>query len=116
MSEEYQKYEVGEPVVYTNGDKVELGVVKKVCGDDEYFVNYHTGDTAARTHARHLSKISNQYAFHVARLDPDGNERLMNGLAALERYCIYPNANDYEIIKKNEITQDEFDLLKEILK
>ena len=49
---EYQKYEV-----------------------DEYFVNYHTGDTAARTHARHLSKISNRYAFHIVRLDPDGNER-----------------------------------------
>lgn len=59
MSEEYQKYEVDEPVIYTNGTKVELGIVKKVCGGDEYFVNYHTGDTAARTHARHLVKVSN---------------------------------------------------------
>lgn len=75
MSEEYQKYEVDEPVIYTNGTKVELGIVKKVCGDDEYFVNYHTGDTAARTHARHLSKISNRYAYHIFRLDPDGKER-----------------------------------------
>lgn len=72
---EYPKYEVGEPVIYVNGTKAELGVVKKVCGDDEYFVNYHTGDTAARTHARHLVKVSNRYAYHIVRLDPDGNER-----------------------------------------
>ena len=72
---EYPKYEVGDPVIYVNGTKVELGIVKKVCGDDEYFVNYHTGDTAARTHARHLVKVSNRYAYHIVRLDPYGNER-----------------------------------------
>lgn len=72
---EYPEYDVGEPVIYTNGTKVELGIVKRVCGGDEYFVNYHTGDTAARTHARHLSKISNRYAFEIKRLDPDGNVR-----------------------------------------
>lgn len=72
---EYPKYEVGEPVIYVNGTKAELGIVKKDCGDDEYFVNYHTGDTAARTHARHLVKVSNRYAYHIVRLDPDGNER-----------------------------------------
>ena len=75
MSEEYPKYEVDEPVIYINGTKAELGVVKKVCGEDDYFINYHTGDTAARTHASHLMKVSNQYAFHITRLDPDGNER-----------------------------------------
>ena len=72
---EYPKYEVGEPVIYVNGTKVELGIVKKVCENDDYFINYHTGDTAARTHASHLVKISNKYAFHIVRLDPDGNER-----------------------------------------
>lgn len=61
--------------IYVNGTKAELGIVKKVCGDDEYFVNYHTGDTAARTHARHLVKVSNRYAYHIIRLDPNGNER-----------------------------------------
>ena len=71
----YNKYEVNEPVIYQNGDRFELGIVKTVCGNDEYFINYHTGDTAARTHARHLHKISNSYAFHVIRLDPDDNER-----------------------------------------
>lgn len=69
------KYEEGEVVLYQNGDRFELGIVKKVCGGDEYFVNYHTGDTAARTNARNLHKVANAYAFHVIRLDPDGNER-----------------------------------------
>jgi len=72
---EYPKYEEDEPIIYVNGTKAELGIVKKVCGDDEYFINYHTGDTAARTHARNLVKISNRYAFHIYRLDPDDNER-----------------------------------------
>lgn len=72
---ELPKYEEGEAVIYQNGDRFELGIVKRVCGNDEYFINYHTGDTAARTHAEHLHKITNSYAFHVIRLDPDDNER-----------------------------------------
>ncbi len=64
----------GEAVIYQNGDIMQLGIVKSVCGDDDYFVNYHTGDTAARTNARNLHKIANNYAFHVLRLDTNGNE------------------------------------------
>lgn len=71
----YPKYEAGEPVIYVNGTKIELGIVKRDCGDDNYFIYYHTGDTAARTHARHLVKVSNRHAYHIVRLDPDGNER-----------------------------------------
>lgn len=70
-----ESYQVGEPVIYQNGNKFELGIVKTICGNDEYFINYHTGDTAARTHARNLHKISNNYAFHIIRLDPNDNER-----------------------------------------
>lgn len=70
-----EKYDVGEVVLYQNGDKFELGIVKIDCGNDEYFINYHTGDTAARTHARHLHKISNLYAFEIYRLDTEGNVR-----------------------------------------
>ena len=79
--EDYPEYFVGETVLYQNGNKFELGIIKSVCLDsenyiiDEYFVWYHTGDTAARTHARHLHKISNDYAFKIIRLDPDGKER-----------------------------------------
>lgn len=81
MEKTYPEYYVGEAVLYQNGDRFELGIIKTVILDseyyptDEYFVWYHTGDTAARTHARHLHKISNSYAFHVIRLDTDDNER-----------------------------------------
>lgn len=81
MEKTYPEYHVGEAVLYQNGDRFELGIIKTVILDseyystDEYFVWYHTGDTAARTHARHLHKISNGYAFHVIRLDTDDNER-----------------------------------------
>lgn len=68
-------YSVGEVVIYQNGNKFELGIIKSVCGNDEYFVNYHTGDTATRTHAIYLHKIANSYAFHVYRLDTEDNER-----------------------------------------
>ena len=73
--ETFPQYEVGEAVLYQNGDRFELGIVKRVCGDNSYFVNYGKGDTAARTHAYHLHKIANSYAFHIIRLDPDDNER-----------------------------------------
>jgi len=73
--ETISEYQEGEAVLYQNGNRFELGIVKRVCGDNEYFINYHTGDTAARTHARNLHKIANGYAFHVIRLDTDGNER-----------------------------------------
>lgn len=71
---EQKKYKVGEPVIYQNGDIFELGIVKIDCGNDEYFINYHSGDTAARTHARNLHKITNRYAFKIYRLDLNGNE------------------------------------------
>lgn len=64
----YPKYYVGEVVIYQNGNTFQLGVVKKVNEDsDSYFVNYHTGDTAALTHAQYLHKIENCYAFLIVR-------------------------------------------------
>ena len=70
-----EKFEIGEVVIYQNGDRFELGIVKSVCGNDEYFIWYHTGDTSARTNARNLHKVSNTYAFKVYRLDTEGIER-----------------------------------------
>lgn len=72
-----QKYKVGEAVIYQNGDVFELGIVKRDCGNDEYFINYHSGDTAARTHARNLHKIANGYAFKVYRLNSSGELELL---------------------------------------
>lgn len=61
------KFKVGETIIYQNGDSFELGVVKKVLDNKEYFINYHMGETAARTHERNIHKIKNEYAFDIKR-------------------------------------------------
>lgn len=92
MSDKQPKFEVGEVVLYQNGTKFELGVVKKVIQFEkktylkqqgfppkgepageitmafDYFVYYHTGDTPARTSERDLHKIVNAYAFNIERI------------------------------------------------
>lgn len=74
MSDEY---EPGEAFVYRNGDRYEIGIVKRrnPHRPDCYFCWYHTGDTAANTNVADMHKVSNLYAFRVVRLDPDGKER-----------------------------------------
>jgi hypothetical protein len=85
------KFVEGEVVIYQNGDSFELGVIKQIVpyaantylkeqgfpptGEPvglpvikfDYFVNYHTGDTAAKTPEDCLHKIVNKYAFDIAR-------------------------------------------------
>ena len=68
-------FKPGDAVICLKGDIAEIGIVKSVPDDGHCFVNYHTGDTAARTSNDILFKIANAYAFHIVRLDPDGNER-----------------------------------------
>ena len=66
---------VGEIVIYQNGDRYELGVVKEVCTGTnyngkpcyKYRVYYHTGDTSAMTDEHLLHKIVNSYAFEIRR-------------------------------------------------
>lgn len=62
-------YEIGEPVLYQNGSRFELGIVKSFNSQGKPFVLYHTGDTAACTPLMHLHKIANNYAFIVERLN-----------------------------------------------
>lgn len=73
-----EKFEVGEAVIYNNGTSLELGIVKRICDNGDLFINYHTGDTAARTPIEYVHKIKNLYAFHIYRLDAEGNERKPN--------------------------------------
>jgi hypothetical protein len=92
MIEYKPQFAVGEVVIYRNGDSYELGVIKKIIQTEQrtylkqqgfppkgepdgevvttydYFVNYHTGDTAARTPEDCLHKIVNSYAFEISRL------------------------------------------------
>lgn len=67
-------FQIGETVIYRNGDSYELGVVKEVCRTDyngkpsyKYRVYYHTGDTSAMTDEYLLHKIVNSYAFEIRR-------------------------------------------------
>jgi len=63
------KFEVGEVVIYQNGESFELGIIKRLGNSPQtYFIYYHTGDTAACTHERNLHKIINLYAFEIKRL------------------------------------------------
>lgn len=89
------EFEIGEVVIYVNGDTYELGIIKRIVpkeytrtiiGSDpirttidyrySYFVWYHTGDTTALTDEELLHKLVNRYAFKVIRLDPEGKERV----------------------------------------
>ncbi|MCK9235183.1 MAG: hypothetical protein M0Q41_10810 [Bacteroidales bacterium] len=88
------KFEVDEVVIYQKGDRFELGIVKSIVAKEErlalrqdglfgkptsdkvrirymYFVNYHTGDTAALTNEEDLHKIKNLYAFEIRRKTPE---------------------------------------------
>lgn len=69
------EYKEGEAVIYQNGNRFELGIVKSVCENGEYFINRHLGDFAIRVYEEDLHKIANHCAFHVIRLDPNYNER-----------------------------------------
>ena len=65
------KFSVGQPVIYINGPIYSLGIVKSIETDGKdsfnYYVQYHTGSTAACTHESDLKSISNEYAFLIVR-------------------------------------------------
>lgn len=87
------KYKVGQIVLYQNGERFELGVVKEVLPKKKryaqkqdglhgeptgesyigwmYRVNYHTGDTTALTDEDLLHPIQNDYAFLILRRSAD---------------------------------------------
>ena len=53
-------FKVGEYIVYRNGDRYELGKIKRIT-DDGAFVYYHEGDTAAKTPFHCMHKLANEY-------------------------------------------------------
>ena len=63
MTEDY--YEPGELFVYVNGDRWELGMVKRPAGDGHYFCWYSRGDTAARTPTTNMFKLANAGFTHI---------------------------------------------------
>lgn len=65
------KFSVGQPVIYIKGPIYSLGIVKAIETDGKdsfnYYVQYHTGNTAACTHESDLKSISNGYAFLIIK-------------------------------------------------
>ena len=53
-------YKVGEYIIYQNGDRYEIGRVKRVC-EDGAFVCYHEGETASKTPFDCMHKLTNSY-------------------------------------------------------
>ena len=54
------QYKEGELIIYHNGDRYEIGKIKRLC-DDGAFVWYSTGETAAKTPYEHMHKLVNSY-------------------------------------------------------
>ena len=50
----------GEYIIYQNGDRYELGKIKRIT-DDGAFVYYTCGDTASKTPFECMHKLSNAY-------------------------------------------------------
>lgn len=65
------KFKVNDVVLYQNGERFELGIVKDIVEKDSgqtcYRVWYHTGDTTALTDEHLLHAVANQYAFTILR-------------------------------------------------
>lgn len=54
------EWEVGEYIIYQNGEKYELGRIKSI-REDGCFVAYHEGVTGAKTPFSHMHKLQNAY-------------------------------------------------------
>jgi hypothetical protein len=61
------EYKAGEYIIYQNGDRFELGKIKRVTADGA-FVWYSEGDTAAKTPFDCMHKLMNANTIHVTTL------------------------------------------------
>lgn len=65
------EFEVGELIIYVNGDRYEIGKIKRLCNDGA-FVYYHQGDTASKTPYDCMHKLTN--AFCITSTSLSGGE------------------------------------------
>lgn len=62
------EFKEGEYIIYNNGDRFEIGKIKRVVSDGA-FVWYHEGDTAAKTPFDCMHKIINGYVIKETSLN-----------------------------------------------
>ena len=67
---ENKRYEIGEYIVYVNGDMYEIGRIKSI-HDDGCFVAYHEGETGAKTPYDCMHKLINGYCIKETLLGGD---------------------------------------------
>lgn len=60
-------FEVGEYIIYVNGDTYEIGRIKSLC-ENGAFVAYHEGETGAKTPYDLMHKIVNEYTIKETTL------------------------------------------------
>lgn len=60
-------FEVGEYIIYINGDTYEIGRIKSLC-ENGAFVAYHEGETGAKTPYDLMHKIVNEYTIKETTL------------------------------------------------
>lgn len=72
------EFEIGEYIIYVNGDKYELGRITSL-RDDGAFVCYHEGETAAKTPYRTMHKLINRHCISKTTLGGDRFNEGNNG-------------------------------------
>lgn len=73
---------MGRIKVYRNGERYELGEVKTKLDEKSFRINYHTGDTSARTSADLVKDLENEYAFLILRRSVETNNNKILDFAA----------------------------------
>lgn len=61
-------FKAGQYIIYQNGDRFEIGKIKRVTSDGA-FVYYSTGDTAAKTPFDCMHKLENEYVIGKTNFD-----------------------------------------------
>ena len=60
-------FQEGEHIIYRNGDRYEIGKIKRIVSDGA-FVWYSSGDTAAKTPFDCMHKLVNEYVIGETNL------------------------------------------------
>ena len=72
------EFEIGEYIIYVNGDKYELGRITSL-RDDGAFVCYHEGETAAKTPYHTMHKLINRACISKTTLGGGRFDEVENG-------------------------------------
>ena len=68
------EFKVGEYIIYVNGDRYEIGKIKRIT-ETGAFVWYHDGETAAKTPFDCMHKLANACCIEQTRLGGEEGSR-----------------------------------------